>query len=142
MDHLLSKAGKCGLDSDLADLAIGGFLHVLKVSEQEEEAALKPILDYLGDDARINLKQYEKNMDHKGFAFPTPIRNLLHKPPSAKEKDAQHTKQMIDALDRKFEGCSPAKLVKFMKLFIAYLEENVTEAVDLDAVLQYSVPKK
>ena len=136
MEDLLDKAPKCGLDRDLADLAIGGFLHVLKISENQEEAALKPTLDFLGDDARINMKQYDKNMD-KGPLLKLPIRNLLQKPPTAKEKDAQNTKQMIESLDRKFEGCDPARLVKFMKVFIRYIEQNVTEAVDQDTILHY-----
>ena len=56
MDELLNKGSSCGLDADLADLAIGGYLHVLKVSDQPG-IVLVEILDFLGDDAKTRQRQ-------------------------------------------------------------------------------------
>ena len=144
MEDLKDKAAGCGLaDRDLADLAIGGYLSVLKHSESLEAGVLDDILAFLGKDGGISMKQYEKNAGHS-IHLPTihdvPVLGNIFSALTAnhgkKDKDAEHTKAMVDLLIQKFEGFTQENLVKFMKVFVAYVQNEVTAAVDIDSVLK------
>ena len=146
MDDLKKEAAKYGLDDDLAELAVGGYLSVLNNSEKVKKAGnlLQQILEFLGDDATINLRQYEKiRAQRKGRVPKMPIMGaLLHgkKPTVHVEKDAENTKHMIDTLNKQFEGYTEESLVKFMEAFVEYIENEITDAVDIDQVLR--MPEK
>ena len=123
MEDLKDKAAGCGLaDRDFADLAIGGYLSVLKHSESLEAGVLDDILAFLGKDGGISMKQYEKNAGHS-IHLPTihdvPVLGNIFSALTAnhgkKDKDAEHTKAMVDLLIQKFEGFTQENLVKFMK---------------------------
>ena len=146
MDELKRQASrKCGLSEELADLAIGGYLSVLKHSEKLDAGVVDKILDRLGKEAAINMKQYEKiRAQNSGVIEKIPVLGAIFKgkgPIQAKveerkDPDAAHTKDMVDLLINAFEGFDEKKLVEFMKVFTEVVQDEVTEAVDIDEVLR------
>jgi len=160
MDNLKQEAAKCGLkEEELADLAIGGFLSVLKHSEKlqtdndhssssnnsnnDNNAMLEKILEHLGNEASIDLKQYEKIVaKKKGIKLPgsQQLGKLLQLPHHHRNKnkdhDAENTKVMVDTLNNQFEGFTEEKIVIFMKAFIEYIQDEVEEALDVDEILK------
>jgi len=147
MEDLRDKAAQCGIDDpNLADLAVGGYLCVLhrstKLREMEGgDKVLPAILAELGSESKVNMKQYEKIAD-KGLSFfsgKKPLAGLfsgLTGIQTGPDEDAKNTQAMIATLQSKFEGFTEAKLVKFMKAFVAYVQDEVTEAVDIDTILK------
>ena len=102
MDELKTKAARAGISNDdLVDLTVGGCLSVLRNSEQlqGDGSVLKKILECLGDEAVINMKQYEKiKSQNSRSSLPKilPSIGAFFKPNIAarNDKDAEHTREM------------------------------------------------
>ncbi|CAB9516384.1 expressed unknown protein [Seminavis robusta] len=141
MEELNSLAAHCGLEeSSQAELAVGGFIRVLKKSENFDDADVDKIVAFL--EAEEFVQEYEKIEFRKGIPKPNPIIIMLPKPKpgpppimiasavakglkrkSRKDKDAMHTEDCVKIL--KSKKMKEEDIGKFMSSFIVFVESTV-----------------
>ena len=146
MEELTPLAGHCGLGEEPAELAVGGFLSVLKKSQKLEKEDFTKI-----DDETIR-KKYERAVLKN--SLPNPLMMLLPRPDFAppgppplmvakaitkkvrkarrKDKDAGNTADAIEFLTKKSK-LERYKLIQFMQVFIIYVEKE--KGIDISEIL-------
>lgn len=158
MEELTKLAVHCGLDKDAASLATGGFLNVLSKSKHLEKETYDKIVTRM--DAKKAVRDYQKASTWN--ALPNPVTMLLPRPAFAPpgpppwvvasafkkairkatrdDKDAGNTEETVNLLKkRKLEE---ENILKFMQVFIAYVEKEMELDVSEILCLPISEEKK
>ena len=149
MDELKESAAHCGMeDEEQVELCIGGFIGVLKKSENFDDSNVDKIIETIGAEEAV--KAYEKVEFRKGLPKPNPIIMALPKPmpgpppvmilsavakgirrKKREDKDVMHTEDAIKNL--KGWKLKEEVIVKFMEVFVVFVEEK--NQMDISEIL-------